>query len=455
MTLIQTASRTLFAAVPERGPVSVLFAVGGASAIHQALAAIKPALIELRPDRSSFSIMFALTDAAREETVATLDAFSEALTTAGFLPAGVLAGSPQAQDVADGLDLMVADGAAGCTYAHLEAARVEAEQTARKLQEAADWDEALGFDTEFNRQQEAKAWDEALAENVEVDARLEAARLERARQLAEEAHAWEEALAEDAAVELKRADALAWDAAIAEDLFRAALKQREAEVRKAEEARAWDQALAHQALLDRAAEAAEAARQAVMAAGVDAGEIGIATPTGQGFMATPAPQSVRFDHPRVDVPSVPVPSAPAAGLQQDFDIEADVAVATDVQVEVKPAVEAATRTLVHKARVRSGSTVYAEGGDLMMFGTLSSGAEAMADGNVSVMGPVHGRVMAGVSGDTSAHIVCQAFFGELISIGGIYIHFENMPSNLRGAPVHFYVEDQRIHFHRLDAPDRS
>jgi septum site-determining protein MinC len=70
--------------------------------------------------------------------------------------------------------------------------------------------------------------------------------------------------------------------------------------------------------------------------------------------------------------------------------------------------------------VRSGQQIYAAGGDLVIIAPVSAGAEILADGNIHVYGPLRGRALAGVKGDTSARIFCQSLEAELVSIAGNY-----------------------------------
>lgn len=48
------------------------------------------------------------------------------------------------------------------------------------------------------------------------------------------------------------------------------------------------------------------------------------------------------------------------------------------------------------------------------------GAELLADGNIHVYGPMRGRALAGVKGDSKARIFCQQMSAELLSIAGHY-----------------------------------
>ncbi len=71
--------------------------------------------------------------------------------------------------------------------------------------------------------------------------------------------------------------------------------------------------------------------------------------------------------------------------------------------------------------VRSGQQVYAKDGDLVVLGSVSHGSELLADGNIHVYGPLRGRALAGINGNTEARIFCQSMEAELVSIAGRYI----------------------------------
>ena len=51
---------------------------------------------------------------------------------------------------------------------------------------------------------------------------------------------------------------------------------------------------------------------------------------------------------------------------------------------------------------------------------MSAGAEVIADGHIHIYGPLRGRALAGVQGDTSAQVFCQSLEAELVSIAGRY-----------------------------------
>lgn len=105
-------------------------------------------------------------------------------------------------------------------------------------------------------------------------------------------------------------------------------------------------------------------------------------------------------------------------------------------------------TLITKP-VRSGQRIYAEGGDLSVVAPVSSGAELMADGNIHVYGPLRGRALAGMRGNTEARIFCQDLQAELISIAGHYRVSEGIPDELRGVPVQVFLDQQILRIERL------
>jgi septum site-determining protein MinC len=86
----------------------------------------------------------------------------------------------------------------------------------------------------------------------------------------------------------------------------------------------------------------------------------------------------------------------------------------------KPPEPTVKPTRVITTPVRGGQQIYAQGGDLVVVSSVSPGAELLADGNIHVYGPMRGRALAGVKGDTKARIFCQQLSAELISIAGHY-----------------------------------
>lgn len=99
--------------------------------------------------------------------------------------------------------------------------------------------------------------------------------------------------------------------------------------------------------------------------------------------------------------------------------------------------------------VRSGQRIYAAGGDLSVVASVSPGAELMADGNIHVYGPLRGRALAGMKGDTEARIFCQDLQAELVSVAGHYRVSENIPNEVKGGPVQIYLDQKVLRIERL------
>lgn len=94
--------------------------------------------------------------------------------------------------------------------------------------------------------------------------------------------------------------------------------------------------------------------------------------------------------------------------------------------------------------VRSGQQVYAEGGDLVVLGAVSVGAELIADGSIHVYGALRGRALAGARGDEGARIFCQAMEPELVSIAGCYRLFEESDPKTHGRTAQVRLDGERL-----------
>jgi septum site-determining protein MinC len=109
---------------------------------------------------------------------------------------------------------------------------------------------------------------------------------------------------------------------------------------------------------------------------------------------------------------------------------------------VSPPARAATRIVTEP--VRSGTQIYARGGDLIVTAAVSAGAEVMADGNIHVYGRLRGRALAGAAGDTAARIFCTRLEAELISIAGRYLVSEQLPAEYQGGPAQVALVDDAL-----------
>ncbi len=95
--------------------------------------------------------------------------------------------------------------------------------------------------------------------------------------------------------------------------------------------------------------------------------------------------------------------------------------------------------------VRAGTQVYAKNSDLIILSGVNPGAECFADGSIHVYGPLRGRALAGVNGDTNARIFCKSLEAELIAIAGHYQVKEDIkvPSSNTGI-VQVYLNNEKL-----------
>ncbi|MFU8831125.1 MAG: septum site-determining protein MinC [Wenzhouxiangella sp.] len=94
--------------------------------------------------------------------------------------------------------------------------------------------------------------------------------------------------------------------------------------------------------------------------------------------------------------------------------------------------------------VRSGQQIYARDTDLVIAGSVSAGAEVIADGSVHVYGSLRGRALAGAGGNESARVYSLDFQAELVSVAGNYKVFEELPKTLRGGRVQAWLDDGQL-----------
>jgi septum site-determining protein MinC len=94
--------------------------------------------------------------------------------------------------------------------------------------------------------------------------------------------------------------------------------------------------------------------------------------------------------------------------------------------------------------VRSGTQLYARGGDLIILRSVSAGAEIIADGNIHVYGTLRGRAIAGAMGDAAARIFVDRLEAELVSIAGRYLVSDNIPPEHVGQRAQILLQEQRV-----------
>lgn len=100
--------------------------------------------------------------------------------------------------------------------------------------------------------------------------------------------------------------------------------------------------------------------------------------------------------------------------------------------------------------IRSGMQIYAKDADLVVTAPVSPGAELLADGHIHIYGPLRGRALAGVQGNTQARIFCHTLEAELISIAGYYLTKEDMqPLPESHGMIQIYLQNEQVRIESL------
>lgn len=104
-----------------------------------------------------------------------------------------------------------------------------------------------------------------------------------------------------------------------------------------------------------------------------------------------------------------------------------------------PAAPQVPNSLLLDKPVRSGQSIVHPEGDVIVVGSVASGAEVIAGGSIHIYGTLRGRAIAG-SRDARARIFCRKLEAELLSIDGLYMVADDMPQHLRGKQVQVWLD---------------
>ncbi len=106
--------------------------------------------------------------------------------------------------------------------------------------------------------------------------------------------------------------------------------------------------------------------------------------------------------------------------------------------------------LVIDSPVRSGQTVFHPQGDVIVIGSVSSGADVIAGGSIHVYGTLRGRAMAGAYGEMRARIFCRRLEAELLAVGGIYLTADEIDKEMLSQNVQIWLDSEDVKVARLD-----
>lgn len=139
------------------------------------------------------------------------------------------------------------------------------------------------------------------------------------------------------------------------------------------------------------------------------------------------------DRPR-PLESVPVSEAPEPGAED----------------ATPPVADEMAGGRIFRGTVRSGQQITSPEGDLVVVGAVNAGAEVLAGGSVHVYGPLRGRALAGIHGNTQAGIFCRELRAELLSVAGNYKRLEDIDPRLLGTAIQVRLSEAQLSITPLD-----
>jgi len=100
-----------------------------------------------------------------------------------------------------------------------------------------------------------------------------------------------------------------------------------------------------------------------------------------------------------------------------------------VTIEKTVTVKESVPSKIVRQNLRSGQQIYAKDSDLVIIGSVSNGAEIIADGSIHIYGTLRGRAIAGASGRDDVSIFSRKLQAELVSINGHYWTSDQLHDN--------------------------
>jgi septum site-determining protein MinC len=108
-----------------------------------------------------------------------------------------------------------------------------------------------------------------------------------------------------------------------------------------------------------------------------------------------------------------------------------------------PAPPQRSNALLLDSPLRSGQYIEHLDGDVIVIGSVASGAEIVAGGSIHVYGALRGRAIAG-AGHPNARIFCRKLEAELLAIDGLYMTADDMRAQLRGCSVQVRLDGDSL-----------
>jgi septum site-determining protein MinC len=145
------------------------------------------------------------------------------------------------------------------------------------------------------------------------------------------------------------------------------------------------------------------------------------------------------------------------GREREMPAPAPIEVAEPAPAPVPaPAPAISAQAMIVDTPVRAGQRIYARGTDLIVTAVVNNGAELIADGSIHVYAPLHGRALAGASGNAGARIFAPQLQPELVSIAGVYRTFDDgFPADVARQPAQIRLVGDRIDISSLGSAIRN
>jgi septum site-determining protein MinC len=149
-------------------------------------------------------------------------------------------------------------------------------------------------------------------------------------------------------------------------------------------------------------------------------------------------------------------SGPQAGGRERATVPEAAPAPAPVPAPAPAAPPAPLNTMIIDTPVRAGQRIYARGADLIITAVVNNGAEIIADGSIHVYAPLHGRALAGASGNADARIFALSLEPELVSIAGVYRTFDDgFPPDVLRQPAQIRLVGDRIDISSLGSASRA
>ncbi len=102
-----------------------------------------------------------------------------------------------------------------------------------------------------------------------------------------------------------------------------------------------------------------------------------------------------------------------------------------------------SNALLIETPLRSGQYIEHLDGDVIVVGSVASGAEIVAGGSIHIYGTLRGRAIAGAS-NPRARIFCRKLEAELLAIDGLYLTADDTEESWRGRCVHVRLDGDSL-----------